>query len=98
MRAIINIETVIDRAAATVKLSAFHFLRIIHFTVGFTYDYRDGSFSMSVRILGDAGCSETTAASGPREMQLPQAPVISIDRTRVLPLSDSQRYCNCMLL
>jgi len=53
---------------------------------------------MNVRILGDAGCSETTAASGPREMQLPQAPVISIDRTRVLPPSDSQRYCNCVLL
>jgi hypothetical protein len=29
-------------------------------------------------------------ASGPREMQLPQAPVVSIDGTRVLLFSDSQ--------
>lgn len=39
---------------------------------------------MNIGILGVAGCNETTAASGPWEMQLPQAPVISIDRTRVL--------------
>lgn len=38
------------------------------------------------------GCNETTAASGPWEMQLPRAPVISIDGTRVLLPSGSQRH------
>lgn len=61
--ALVNIKVDINRLMH-IQCEAIRtlFLRTKYFIVN---DCCNGNFLMNVRILGDAGCNETTAASGP---------------------------------